>query len=460
MKIIKHLLTWPKWLTFTLIFILFFLVSIKNLDPDLGWHIKSGEFFANGGAPLVEPFTYTASTFPFIDHEWLSNILVFFLYSIGGHTLLALIFAALWAISFFIISRKANIPGPLILIATIATLPYAGIRWVTFCMLFLSLLLTFYHSKKYKYLIIPLLVIWVNFHGSFILGLAVFAYLSMYDFITNKKRALKQLMEPSVAFIAIILATFINPYGPRIYEEIFRQVTDGSLRWAIQEWGINLPFATATYLFVFLLTLAFTFKKQLKTFLAAENVFLLAALSSQRHWPLFVLASLPATAKRLNSFLPGLYKKAKVNKPLRRILLSTLTLITCLATYSLYIIFSGSWDREAGKPKAAISYLEQHPCSGNLFNEYNDGGYLIQHLPSHKVFIDGRMPSWEMDGIHYMRTWEKIMEDDSFRNEQFEKYNITCALIYSSREEMIENLKSKGWETAKKTTHHTLLIRP
>ena len=458
---VKKLLTWPWWLTFLLVFTFFFLISIKSLDPDLGWHIKSGEYSMQNGIPTTDIFTYSAPDFPWVNNEPFSDIIVAFLFSLGGHTLLAAIFALIWTASLLLLSKKSKIPGPLILLAAIACSPYAGVRFVTFSMIFLASLITLTTSKKGKYFIPPLMFLWVNLHGSFIIGLAYLAYIAFYNFTFSKKRDYRALRTAIIIIGLSILATLINPYGPRIYGEIFHVLSDSSLRWSIQEWGINITFATLAYLFVFLLALIFTVKKKsLKEFLRPEHCFLLAGLSSQRHWPLFVLASLAITATRFNSFLPDLYKKAHTNRGLRNIILGTLAFIVCFTVYNIYIQFSGSWDRETYRPREAITYLEQHPCQGNLFNEYNDGGYLIQHLPSHKVFIDGRMPSWEQNGTNYMRTWEKIMSDDSFRHEQFQKYHISCALIFSTREDMIKDLQSKNWRIAQKTSTHTLLLGP
>ncbi len=43
-------------------------------------------------------------------------------------------------------------------------------------------------------------------------------------------------------------------------------------------------------------------------------------------------------------------------------------------------------------PVAAVEYIRQHPeqFRGNMFNQYVWGGYLLQALPEHRVFVDGR----------------------------------------------------------------------
>ena len=50
-------------------------------------------------------------------------------------------------------------------------------------------------------------------------------------------------------------------------------------------------------------------------------------------------------------------------------------------------------------PQDATVFLRSHPTKGQIFSPYNWGGYLLWKLPEKKVFVDGRMPSWEFDVV-------------------------------------------------------------
>ena len=43
-------------------------------------------------------------------------------------------------------------------------------------------------------------------------------------------------------------------------------------------------------------------------------------------------------------------------------------------------------------PVEAVDYIKKHPeqFGGNMFNQYVWGGYLLQALPEHRTFVDGR----------------------------------------------------------------------
>lgn len=457
---ITHLLKWPPWLTFSLIFLLFFSISYTSLDPDFGWHLRSGELFVKQGIPKTDPFTYTASDFPWINHEPLNDILVYVLDFLGGYFFLAIAFALLWTLSFFIISRKAKIPPPLLFLAALAVAPYSGIRTLTWSFFFLSLLISALSAnnlrKPLKVIFIALIfALWANLHGSFLIGLVYLAYTGFYNLFTKKGHVLDFLP----IFLLSLLATLLNPYGFHIYEEIFRTLTDGSLRWTISEWGINIPIPMSPYLILFALSVASSIKTwRIRDYLGIENCFLLASLLTQRHWPLFVLVSLRPTTSRLTNFLSPLKKLSKTNQGLRRVLSFALILLSTLTLIGVYFILPASANRTAKMPDPAISYLKNNPCSGNLFNEYNDGGYLIWQLPEQKVYIDGRMPSWQFDDTNYMKNWLSIQDDPAFRAKEFEKHNIACALLFSHRTDFIEDLKSKGWRVVSETDSHTLLF--
>src|SRR3989344_3712894 len=89
------------------IFLLFlgFFVLRNNLDPDFGWHIKTGQLILEKGIPYQDWYSYTMPNFPWIDHEWLTDILMYEVYLYFGLDLLLLIFLSLYLFSFFIIKN-------------------------------------------------------------------------------------------------------------------------------------------------------------------------------------------------------------------------------------------------------------------------------------------------------------------------------------------------------------------
>src|SRR5437870_1663221 len=73
----------------------FWLRGTLFLDPDFGWHVRMGNLILASGIPATDPFSYTMSSYPFGDHEWLTNI--FLAKAMGGigYIFLAALFAVI-----------------------------------------------------------------------------------------------------------------------------------------------------------------------------------------------------------------------------------------------------------------------------------------------------------------------------------------------------------------------------
>src|SRR3989344_1743804 len=82
-----------KLLLVVIAFGIFVYKAYVFLDPDFGWHYRMGEVITNTGIPKTDPFSYTMASFPFVDHEWLANKLVYFSYDAVGFFGLSLLFA-------------------------------------------------------------------------------------------------------------------------------------------------------------------------------------------------------------------------------------------------------------------------------------------------------------------------------------------------------------------------------
>ena len=82
-----------------------FLMGSRNVsDPDLGWHLKTGQYIsAHKSVPHTDAFSYTRGGQPWVAHEWLSELFLYGLYRRGGWAGLILVFAAITAATFFLL---------------------------------------------------------------------------------------------------------------------------------------------------------------------------------------------------------------------------------------------------------------------------------------------------------------------------------------------------------------------
>jgi hypothetical protein len=445
-----------------LIFSMFWIICWQRLDPDFGWHLQAGRYFMAHGIPGHDIYTYTARNFRWIDHEWGYDVIVAWLYGLRhGWFVLATVFAGLWTAVLITADRKAN--SIVLFLAALAITPYAGIRPMV-------ILLKLARRKTRRImLVIPLLfLVWANLHGGLLIGLLMLVYFAIRD---RDHRWLWVLL-------ASVLLSFINPYGPRDYVEIFRTATDGSLHFQITEWYAFVVYAPSRpYLVLWLCGYWILTKDKVWAWIklrwhrqaggeplgnALTGPLMLAfAMSATRNMPLFV----GATIEETNQYVKRV--KALIPKQLNKWSIGILTLFVAATLWSVVYgirqtyrpLSSVGGDHYQSK---VVDYLKQHGCEGgNLFNSYDYGGYLIWKLPEQKVYIDGRMPSWRDEtGQKYMNRYLKIFNDEGYQKAQFATYNIRCAWLEDSGStKLITRLEKAGWRVAKQANGSTLLMR-
>lgn len=393
---------------FLLMFLFFWIRGAIFLDPDFGWHLKSGELMLKEGIPAADPFSYTMPSFPFINHEWLTDIGIALLYPRIGMVGLALLASLGIVGTLYILIRNELRPWTFIplLLTSSSLIMLSGVRPQIISWVFISLLALIIFDKnrlaKWRWFLPFLFLIWANLHGGFVAGIAILVVAVLTRSIEQRK-----IHRADIALLAFsVIATFINPYGVHLWEriilEMWRQATDPQLRYVIMEWRSSL-FHLDPALWILITISTFLTYRYRKKFSRSElTVFillLLFSLSSIRHVPLWVVIQLPF----LNRALGNLNKEALRYKEGKK-RFSIANRIVLLAVFFLFI-FEGMWALKQAwdlseftfYPKSAVAYLKIHPSSGQLFSYYGWGGYLIWKYPSKKLFIDGRMPSWKTD---------------------------------------------------------------
>src|SRR5262245_29105158 len=79
-------------------------------DPDVFWHIKTGEWIiTNHTFPRVDVFSYTAAGQEWIDQEWLAQVIYALTYRAGGWIAIDVLAAALVATTFTIVFSRLKV---------------------------------------------------------------------------------------------------------------------------------------------------------------------------------------------------------------------------------------------------------------------------------------------------------------------------------------------------------------
>ena len=435
-----------------IVFTLFFIVCYGRLDPDFGWALQAGSYFRVHGIPAHDIFTYTARNFRWIDHEWGSDVLISYLYQYG-YLVLALFFAGLWTLALMINAWRVRFI--FLLMGLAAMLPYAEIRPTVLTVVGLGIVLRLLAAQKVTKTILwlPLIfVIWANLHGGFVLGLAVLLYFA----------AIRKSKPLILMFLLCVPITFINPYGPRLYVEIFRTLTDWSLHFQTDGMAVAaLQYSVLPLIILWSAGFWLFAREKIINWVGVGPLLLFASLAATRNVPLFTVAATPE--------LDNYYTQAKSlfpKHPPKQAQRLYSGFVIAVVGVTLYFIGSSvipSANRDAGYPVSAVAYLKVHPCSGNLFNDFNYGGYLIWQLPDQPVYIDGRMPSWRNSaGQKYLDIYDQVISNPATQQQQFSKYNISCVLLSKSsfNNQLLNRLQKSDWKTAVQADGSELLLKP
>lgn len=430
------------------IFLFAFLIynSFSYLDPDFGWHLRFGEIiWQTKTVPHDQIFMWPLSGDTWVDHEWLSNLAVFGLWSAGGYILITIVFAlipvtALWLINRQLISQHAlpavsqfTLAG-LEVWAIIAMRPHFGIRIQELTFLFVSLLiLTIVKvraTKNWTYALwlIPGMYVWSCLHAGFLIGLVIMAAWIGYELIIywlpSVRKAFSESPLPRLVIVALLIisvlsfsGTWLTPYGSHLYE-FLNDYRNNYYMDHIQEWRppyvFPIHYLQISYnVLMISLAMGLVWTRQRKIpLLHVLLTLLFAALAfkSVRHFPLLAGVSLilivPYALKELcgNLVAP---KHSKSVAWITAVCLAALTIASLAGARYTTKPFSAYCQ---SYPCASLAFLKEHPqyTSGRLFNHYNFGGFTIGVQPDLRLFIDGRLPQYPFNGKTILEEYNRF----------------------------------------------------
>jgi hypothetical protein len=405
-------------------------VAIADLsrfaDPDLWGHVRFGQAMLNAGHIVWnDPYSYTAPGHRWLNHEWLSEVTMGALYNhldVFGLKLMKLACAA--AVICFMAAAEGETGAPTliqfaILITSAVTIgPQMQFRPQAFSFALLSALLYMLNRDAYGrggarlWLAVPMLALWANLHGGFILGVAtlgIYAAVSgAQDLLTGRGAARMRRLGAITA--AATLATLLTPYGIGTWNAVLHALFNPYTRMVVLDWqplaaslrsGWHSGELNAVYLELALalmaaLTFAFILTPAVGDLplVAIAAVMSAATLISVRNLPVAVIAIAAPLARHLPLALkhrwPAVFTNSAPVEPSSRLNQAILVLIA-MVVFWRGDLFSNNLGTVDPYPVAACEFIKQHRLRGNLLSLFPWGEYLIWHLePDCKVFIDGR----------------------------------------------------------------------
>lgn len=387
------------------------------LDGDPLWHLTVGRWIAEHHAvPVSEFYSHSMPGIPWTAHEWLSELVMYGTFTLGGWALLHIVMCVCFALTAgymlrFTLDRLEPIYALALTVVSVGTLythflgrPHVLV-WPVIALWVGTLARAGETDTAPPWWLIPILIAWTNLHASFTLALgfggalALDAAWSRPDW--NARLATARRWLPFL--LACGAAVLVNPRGPHAILHAIGVMKMKSTLEIVSEWR-SADFTTLQIFLLWLmalLALVLSVRVRLSLF---RTVFVIGlvylALKHQRYHSLaglvapFILAAPLAQALRGRIAQPGSALSDRLDAAMLR-----------LARPSRPATLAAAWAAGAAlivlllplvphqpdvrvAPAKALAAFQATGAKGKVLNAYGMGGYLIyKGVP---VYIDGR----------------------------------------------------------------------
>ncbi len=404
--------------------------SGQGTDPDLWGHVRFGELTLQHHGPLLtDPYSYSAQGQPWRNHEWLTEVAMALSYdSLGAFGLKLWKFGCTAATILFVAlamaetGASAGVQLATLTLAALGLMLQMQFRPQLFTFAFFAALLALLARHNYRgsaplWLAIPIMALWGNLHGGYIIGIAT---LGTYTAVVGAQdlfagRGWGRVRRLGLITVLGTMATLISPYGIENWLVVLNALRVHALRSVINdwqplthsmagEWGIS---HSGIIPYVCVLGLIAAFGASFLLHPAAGDLPLAAiaalmsaaAFAAVRNMPLAVIACTLPVARHMELVFTNLREHAAANgahfkRPPERSEVNPWLAGTAAIAVALYLgLFSEHIRTDTDYPSGAIAYMKSHHLHGNVLVNFNWGEYFIWQAPESRVFIDGRNDS-------------------------------------------------------------------
>jgi len=458
-------------------------------DPDTLWHIRTGQWILlHARVPTVDLYSYTAAGRPWISTEWLAETVYAAAFNLGGWRAVAIVaIAACSAIvgilCFYLLRHlRFTIAVGWAAAAAAATSPHFIARphilsYVILAVWIISLLDAYDEENPDLpplAILAPLMILWANIHGSFTFGLTtlyIFTVFCLHHYFVRRNYV--KCRRLAIVAAVITLCSFLTPYGilpalmttklvsmkfalsyivewqsPNFQETLYRPIYLTAILSLIAGLGVRLRGARlVTYALI-----TFTGLRYIRGLLMFFFVV-----------PILLARPVGASAWYFARQLPGMKtaEGEEASDPILNFLQkrSSVVLATCAA---LAIVMTAStWWRQdiappkANMPEAALDFVRSKNITGNVFNDYLFGGYLIwSGVPT---FIDGRAELFGDDFVHaYAQTVTVADINKAFA--LLDDYKVNWVIL-EPKEPLAKAITRGKWDEAYSDQYAVVFVR-
>ena len=403
-------------------------------DAGIGWHIRTGqEILTTHTIPRTDPYSSTVAGKPWFAWEWLYDAVIAYLHSVCGLNgpvwFTAIFIAGTFAALFrFLMIRGANLFVGLVLVllaASASTIHFLArphvVSWLM-CLVWFWILdsaekalpLSASHTRLATlWFLPPLMTLWVNIHGAFLVGfvlLTIFWISTLWTWSRlraarieesfQKIAAGRQLKQLSLVGVITLAASFANPYGWNLHAHIYSYLSDRFLMDHVEEFRSPNFHGVAERCFLMLLivcvaSLAIRGREIRASGLLTALFAIYAGITASRNVPIASVLLVMSVAPLLSKLpvLPDLADRmTNVEFQLKGYLWPVLAVLVALVIavhggrFGSDQVMAAHFDPRR-MPVDAVDFLSTEQIRGPFLSPDYWGGYLIYRLYPHQMVV-------------------------------------------------------------------------
>jgi hypothetical protein len=442
-------------------------------DGGTGWHLRAGQLIlSTHSLPQTDPFSVSTAGRPWFAWEWLADLAMGAasgwarLY--GVSLLAALVIASTFALLFTMLRERGTelfVAIGLVLLcfasATIHMFARPHVASWLLTLIWLRLLESARRGNPTKlWWLPPLMVVWVNVHGGFLLGLVLLGIYGV-DALWEAGRepspaAQRWARVVGYALAASVAATLLNPYGYMLHIHIYQYLTNPFLMDHIQEFQAPNFHGLAERGFALLVLLAVAGLALWRHRIPIRDLLiLLLAVSSG----LYASRNLPTASMLIALVIGPIWSQVfgenspeEGNDNLWRAAFSRMRVLESrmgrtdatlrgglwIILGVVLIVFAAAHGGALGTlqmqaefedtrfPVQAVSFLQMQGLHDPVFSTDQWGGYLIYRLFPAKVMVDDRH---DLYGSEFFENYLRIVRVEPGWRDRLRSMHVTRILV-------------------------------
>jgi hypothetical protein len=435
-------------------------------DPDVFWHVRTGQLILDEGIPRVEPWAFTAIGREWVPTAWLSDLAMALAHAGIGWRGLILFKLVLTAILLTGLARllldsgPARLAVPILVLATFSLGPFLTERpqLVSLCLTVAlvhvcrGLLL----DGQISWWVVGVGYLWANLHGMWVLMPTALCLVALGIAMDHRPGWRAPAARSLLIAALTIISSALTPVGPRLPLAPFavhRAASD------VSEWlPTNLldPFSMF-FLAMFLVWVASAALSSVPAppseVLWMLGILVFSVAAARNVAPATILGAPFVVSALTRAYQPRLARIAPAPRVPTWIPVS-LVAVACVSATALTAVRPPLVE---GLPSRVVAELRDRQVTMRVLNSYSIGGYLTgMGAPQISVAIDGRTENYDPEYVH--RYFDATTRMVGWR-ELVGALDPDVAVI-GRRSQLSYELQRLGWRPTMTDGDYVLLDRP